>query len=39
MNMNRVDDLISNQFSLMSLEERLEEKRLGTHHPNIVQIT
>ena len=38
MNMNEVDYLISNRFSLMSLEEKLEVKRLGTHQPNYVQI-
>ena len=39
MNMNEVDYLISNRFSLMSLEEKLEVKRLGTHHPNDVHHT
>ena len=38
MNMNKVDYFLSNRFSLMSLEEKLEVKRLGTHHSNDVQI-
>ena len=38
MKMNKVDYLLSNRFSLMSLEEKLEVKRLGTHQPNDVQI-
>ena len=38
MKMNKVDYLLSNRFSLMSLEEKLELKRLGTHQPNDVQI-
>ena len=37
--MNKVDYLLSNQFSLMSLEEKLEVKRLGAYHPNDVKIT
>ena len=38
MKMNEVDYLLSNRFSLMSLEEKLEVKRLGTHQPNDLQI-
>ena len=38
MKMNEVDYLLSNRFSLMSLEEKMEVKRLGTHQPNDVQI-
>ena len=37
MKMNEVDYLLSDRFSLMSLEEKLEVKRLGTHQPNDVQ--
>ena len=36
MKMNEMDHLISNRFSLMTLEEKMEVKRLGTHHPNDV---
>jgi len=36
--MNEVDYLLNHQFSSMTLEEKLEVKRLGTHRPN-VQIT
>ena len=38
MKISEVDYLLSNRFSLMSLEEKLEVKTLGTHQPNDVQI-
>ena len=35
---NEVDYLLTHPFSLMSLEEKKEIKRLGAHRPNDVQI-
>lgn len=36
---NEVDYLLLNPFSLMSLEEKLEVKKAGAHHPNDIHIT
>lgn len=36
---NDVDYLLAHPFSSMSLEEKMEVKRLGTHRPNDVEIT
>ena len=34
-NMNEVDYVLLNPFSLMSMQEKVEIKRLGAHHPKI----
>ena len=31
--MNEVDHLLDHRFETLSLEEKLEVKRLGPHHP------
>ena len=36
---NKVDYLLSNAFSSMSLGEKVEVKKVGAHHPKDIQIT
>ena len=38
-NLNEVDHLLEHSFETLSLEEKLEVKRLGPHHPRDIGIS